>query len=74
MNPQPTRTHQADLRSGNPRTLQINPTNPRRTPVPPAMDEKPVAPIRAIGGVLARPPVASARKAHPLSFGIFEQL
>jgi hypothetical protein len=37
------------------------------------MDEKPVAPIRAIGGELAFLPAASAREAHPLSFGICGQ-
>ena len=30
----------AELRSVDPRTLQVNPNNPRRTPVPPAMDEQ----------------------------------
>jgi ParB family chromosome partitioning protein len=39
----------AELRSVDPRTLHLNPNNPRRTPVPPAMDEQLVASIRAVG-------------------------
>src|ERR1035437_1111333 len=44
----------AELRSVDPRTLQINPNNPRRTPVPPAMDEQLVASIKAVG--IIQPP------------------
>jgi ParB/RepB/Spo0J family partition protein len=43
-----------ELRSVDPRTLQLNPSNPRRTPVPPAMDEQLVASIRAVG--IIQPP------------------
>ena len=39
----------AELRSVDPRTLQLNPNNPRRTPVSPAMDEQLVASIKAVG-------------------------
>jgi hypothetical protein len=45
----------AELRSVDPRTLTPNPNNPRRTPVPPAMDEQLVASIKAIG--IIQPPV-----------------
>jgi len=45
----------AELRSVDPRTLKPNPNNPRRTPVPPAMDEQLVASITAIG--IIQPPV-----------------
>ena len=44
----------AELRSVDPCTLQSNPNNPRRTPVPPAMDEQLVASIRAVG--IIQPP------------------
>jgi ParB/RepB/Spo0J family partition protein len=44
----------AELRSIDPRTLQPNPNNPRRTPVSPAMDEQLVASIRAVG--IIQPP------------------
>jgi len=44
----------AKLRSVDPRTLQFNPNNPRRTPVPPAMDEQLVASIKAVG--IIQPP------------------
>jgi ParB/RepB/Spo0J family partition protein len=44
----------AELRSVDPRILQINPNNPRRIAVAPAMDEQLVASIRAIG--LIQPP------------------
>jgi len=44
----------AELRSVDPRTLQFDPNNPRRTPVPPAMDEQLVASIKAVG--LIQPP------------------
>ena len=43
-----------ELRSVDPRTLQTNPNNPRRTPVSPAMDEQLVASIRAVG--IIQPP------------------
>ena len=39
----------AELRSVDPRALKPNPTNPRRTPAPPAMDEQLVASIKAVG-------------------------
>src|SRR5262245_4213152 len=45
----------AELRSVDPRSLIQNPNNPRRTPVPPAMDEQLVASIKAIG--IIQPPV-----------------
>ena len=45
----------AELRSVDPRTLKPNPNNPRRTPVPLAMDEQLVASIKAIG--IIQPPV-----------------
>ncbi len=44
----------AELRSVDPRTLQLNPNNPRRTPVSPAMDEQLVASIKAVG--IIQPP------------------
>ena len=44
-----------ELRSVDPRTLKPNPNNPRRTLVPPAMDEQLVASIKAIG--IIQPPV-----------------
>jgi len=44
----------AELRSVDPRTLQPNPNNPRRAPVPPAMDEQLVASIKAVG--IIQPP------------------
>ena len=44
----------AELRSVDPRTLQFNPNNPRRTPVPPAMDEQLLASIKAVG--IIQPP------------------
>jgi ParB family chromosome partitioning protein len=43
-----------ELRSVDPRTLQSNPNNPRRTPVPPAMDEQLLASINAVG--IIQPP------------------
>lgn len=43
-----------ELRSVDPRTLQINPNNPRRTAAPPAMDEQLVASIKAVG--IIQPP------------------
>ncbi len=44
----------AELRSVDPRTLQFNPNNPRRTPVPPAIDEQLAASIKAVG--IIQPP------------------
>jgi len=44
----------AELRSVDPRTLQLNPNNPRRTPVSPGMDEQLVASIKAVG--IIQPP------------------
>ncbi len=44
----------AELRSVDPRTLQLNPNNPRRTPVSPAMDDQLVASIKAVG--IIQPP------------------
>ncbi len=49
----------AKLLSVDPRTLQPNPNNPRRTPVPPAMDEQLVASIRAVG--IIQPPSVIAK-------------
>jgi ParB/RepB/Spo0J family partition protein len=49
----------AELRSVDPRTLQINPNNPRRTPVPPAMDEQLVASIKAVG--IIQPPCVTQK-------------
>ena len=47
----------AELRSVDPRTLLPNPNNPRRTPVPPAMDEQLLASIKAVG--IIQPPCVS---------------
>ena len=44
----------AELRSVDPRTLQSNPNNPRRTPASPAMDEQLLASIKAVG--IIQPP------------------
>lgn len=49
----------AELRSVDPRTLQFNPNNPRRTPVPPAMDEQLVASIKAVG--IIQPPCVTQK-------------
>ena len=49
----------AELRSVDPRTLHVSPNNPRRTPVPPAMDEQLVASIRAVG--IIQPPCFTAK-------------
>jgi ParB family chromosome partitioning protein len=49
----------AELRSVDPRTLQSNPNNPRRTPVPPAMDEQLVASIKAVG--IIQPPCVTQK-------------
>ncbi len=43
-----------ELRSVDPRTLQSNPNNPRRTPASPAMDEQLLASIKAVG--IIQPP------------------
>jgi ParB/RepB/Spo0J family partition protein len=48
-----------ELRSVDPRTLQINPNNPRRTPASPAMDEQLLASIRAVG--IIQPPCVTAK-------------
>ena len=47
----------AELRSVDPRTLQANPNNPRRTPASPAMDEQLLASIKAVG--IIQPPCVS---------------
>ncbi|MGH7117535.1 MAG: ParB/RepB/Spo0J family partition protein, partial [Acetobacteraceae bacterium] len=44
-----------ELRSVDPRTLTLNPSNPRRTATPKAMDEQLIASIKAIG--IIQPPV-----------------
>ncbi|MDA8250669.1 MAG: ParB N-terminal domain-containing protein [Rhodospirillales bacterium] len=49
----------AELRSVDPRTLHVSRNNPRRTPVPPAMDEQLVASIRAVG--IIQPPCVIAK-------------
>jgi ParB family chromosome partitioning protein len=49
----------AELRSVDPRILQFNPNNPRRTPVPPAMDEQLVASIKAVG--IIQPPCVTQK-------------
>jgi ParB/RepB/Spo0J family partition protein len=49
----------AELRSVDPRTLQINPNNPRRTPVPVAMDEQLLASIKAVG--IIQPPCVTQK-------------
>jgi ParB/RepB/Spo0J family partition protein len=49
----------AELRSVDPRTLQFNPNNPRRTPAPPAMDEQLLASIRAVG--IIQPPFVTPK-------------
>jgi ParB family chromosome partitioning protein len=49
----------AELRSVDPRNLQPNPNNPRRTPVPPAMDEQLVASIKSVG--IIQPPSVIAK-------------
>ena len=48
----------AELRSVDPRTLQCNPNNPRRTPVAAEMDEQLVASIKAVG--IIQPPCVTA--------------
>ena len=54
-----------ELRSVDPRTLKPNPNNPRRTLVPPAMDEQLVASIKAIG--IIQPPVVHEADGNSLS-------
>ena len=49
----------AELRSVDPTTLRINPNNPRRTPVPAAMDEQLLASIKAVG--IIQPPCVSVQ-------------
>ncbi|HUZ62986.1 MAG TPA: ParB N-terminal domain-containing protein [Acetobacteraceae bacterium] len=49
----------AELRSVDPRALQPNPNNPRRTPVPPAMDEQLLASIQAVG--IIQPPCVTPK-------------
>jgi len=49
----------AELRSVDPRTLQFNPHNPRRTPAPPAMDEQLLASIKAVG--IIQPPFVTPK-------------
>jgi len=49
----------AELRSIDPRTLQSNPNNPRRTPASPAMDEQLLASIRAVG--IIQPPCVTPK-------------
>ena len=49
-----------ELRSVDPRTLQPNPNNPRRTPPPPAMDEQLVASIKAVG--IIQPPCVTQKE------------
>src|SRR5208282_5939112 len=56
--PNPEEPIMAELRSVDPRTLQPNPNNPRRTPVPLAMDIQLVASIKAVG--IIQPPCVSA--------------
>jgi ParB family transcriptional regulator, chromosome partitioning protein len=49
----------AELRSVDPRTLQSNPNNPRRTPASPAMDEQLLASIKAVG--IIQPPCVTPK-------------
>jgi ParB family transcriptional regulator, chromosome partitioning protein len=49
----------AELRSVDPRTLQLNPNNPRTAPVPTAMDEQLLASIRAVG--IIHPPYVTPK-------------
>ena len=49
----------AELRSVDPRTLRLNPNNPRRTPAPPAMDEQLIASIKAVG--IIQPPCVTPK-------------
>ena len=48
-----------ELRSVDPRTLQSNPNNPRRTPASPAMDEQLLASIKAVG--IIQPPCVTPK-------------
>jgi ParB/RepB/Spo0J family partition protein len=58
-NPKPKEPIMAELRSVDPRTLQLNPNNPRRTPVSPAMDEQLLASIKAVG--IIQPPCVTPK-------------
>ena len=49
----------AELRSIDPRTLHLNPNNPRRTAAPPAMDDQLVASIKAVG--IIQPPCVTPK-------------
>jgi ParB family transcriptional regulator, chromosome partitioning protein len=49
----------AELRAVDPRTLQVNPNNPRTTPVSPAMDEQLLASIKAVG--IIQPPCVTPK-------------
>ena len=49
----------AELSSVDPRTLHLNPNNPRRTAAPPAMDEQLVASIKAVG--IIQPPCVTPK-------------
>jgi ParB family chromosome partitioning protein len=49
----------AELRSIDPRTLQLNPNNPRSAPVPVAMDEQMLASIKAVG--IIHPPYVTPK-------------
>ena len=49
----------AELRSVDPRALQSNPNNPRRTPASPGMDEQLLASIRAVG--IIQPPCVTPK-------------
>ena len=49
----------AELRSVDPRILQLNPDNPRTAPVPPAMDEQMLASIKAVG--IIHPPYVTPK-------------
>jgi ParB family chromosome partitioning protein len=49
----------AELRSVDPRTLQLNPNNPRTAPVPAAMDEQMLASIKAVG--IIHPPYVTPK-------------
>jgi ParB family transcriptional regulator, chromosome partitioning protein len=49
----------AELRSIDPRTLQLNPNNPRSAPVPAAMEEQMLASIKAVG--IIHPPYVTSK-------------
>jgi hypothetical protein len=48
-NHQPKETTMTELRRVDPRSLQSNPNNPRKTPVPQAMEAQLLASIKAVG-------------------------